>query len=245
MKQYYTKLIFILTLVIVTSVTLALNFGYAQTNQCSPQLPILTSFGNAEVRVRPDVVEVKLGVETQADTATEARQQNAVRATKIVDALRQIGIPETAISTSLFDIQPIRRFDNPNDKGEPPIVGYSAVNIITVRSTQLDLAPRIIDESVKAGANRVESVDFTLANDASARQKALRQAVADARTNARTMATELGVMLSAVQSVQQGGFNVGQPPVFYRAAEQSSASTPILPGEVTITASVTVIYRIR
>lgn len=216
----------------------------AQTNQAAQGL---TAFGTADVRVRPDIGAVQFGVVTEATTATDARQENAARVTKVIGAIKALGVPENSIRTSIFQLDPVRRFpsQNQNQQGEPPIVGYRVTNIVTVRTTQLDLVPRIIDEAVKAGANRVDNIYFSVNNDAAPRQQALRNAVADARANADAMAAQLGVKLGGVLSVQQGGAIVPPGPIMYSRADISVAPTPIFPGEVTVNATVTVTYEIK
>ena len=217
----------------------------AQTDP-GDQLRLLTAFGESEVRVRPDLAEVRLGVETEAPTAAQARQENAVRAGKVVDAIKALGIPERAIQTSVFQIYPVRRSEDREYRGEPPIVGYKVVNVVSVRTEQFDLVPKIIDNSVGAGANRVDSVSFLLQDEAAARQSALQQAVANARANALAMAKALDVELVTVQTVQQGGVGVVRPPMLFRAqAAEAAAPTPVFPGEVTVNASVTLSYLIR
>ena len=217
----------------------------AQASQ-GTQPPLLTAVGDGEVRVAPDLAMVQLGVDTEAKTAAEAREQNATLVGKIIQAIKALGIPENQIRTSMFQIQPVRRWDQPNQQGMPPIVGYTVSNIITVRTETFDLVPRIIDDSVGAGANRVDSVSFVLRDDKTQRQTALKQAVANARANAQTMAGELKVKLVSVYSVQQGGVGVMPPSIYYRgASEAAPAPTPILPGEVTVNASVTLSYIIR
>lgn len=211
------------------------------------QMRLLTAFGTAEVNIRPDLAIIRLGVETEATTAVEARQLNAERVNRIIQELRRLGIPEQSIETSMFQINPVRRFDNNTNQGVPPIVGYQVLNIVSVRTENMELISRIIDESVRAGANRVEDVTFTLRNQTSASQNALRQAVANARQNAEQMAKELGVKLVRVQSVQQGGGVISPPPVFFRGgvAMEATAPTPIFPGQVTVNSSVTLTYVIE
>ena len=216
----------------------------AQVTQVT-QPPLLTAAGEGEVRVRPDLAQVQLGVETEARTASDAREQNASRVDRVIQAIKALGIPDNQIQTSVFQIEPVRRFDQPNQQGLPPIVGYRVSNVITVRTEKLDLVPRIIDASVGAGANRVDNVGFMLRDDTAPRQNALRQAVASARQNAQTIAGELKVALASVYSVQQGGVGVLPPPILYRAMGEAGSPTPIFPGEVTVNATVTLSYIIR
>ena len=223
----------------------ASNSGYAQVER-DEQLRLLTAVGNAEIRVRPDQAEVRLGVETEAPTATQARDQNAALVNKVIAAIKALGISEQNIQTSVFQLTPVRRFPTSDQTGVPPIVAYNATNIVNVRTDNLDLVPRIIDEGIRAGANRVEGVNFALRNENVPQQIALKQAVENATENARAMASQLKVSLVQVQSVRQGGLGVVSPPVFFRAAApEAGAATPILPGEITVTASATVTYLIR
>lgn len=217
----------------------------AQMMEHPSGLRLLTAMGTAETRVRPDIAEVRLGVETEAPTATEAREENATRASRIVEAIRQLAIPESDITTAVFQIDPVRRFTDGEQRGEPPIVGYRVVNIISVRTTNFDLVSRIIDSGVRAGANRVDGVSFSVRNDTVPREAALRQAVANARRSAETMAKELGVRLSRVQSVQEGGVGIIPPQPLFRGAVQEAVATPIFPGQLTVNASVTITYVIE
>ena len=210
-------------------------------------LRLLTAVGNSELNAAPDVAEIRIGVETEAETATEARRQNAERAERVIQAIRAIGIPQGDIRTSNFSVSPVRRYPtNEVQRDEPPIVGYNVANIVIVRTGNFDIVSRIIDESIAAGANRVDSVTFTLRNDQDARTRALKEASEEARRNAEAMASALGVRIVRLQNVQQGGAGVTPQPIFLRSAlAAESAPTPIFPREVSITASVTVSYVIQ
>ena len=233
----------VVLLVLLTALSAGQAYAQAKTSQ---QPSTLTAVGNGEIRVRPDLVVVRLGVETETKTAAQARDQNAAIVTKVINALKAQGISEREIETATFQIYPIRRSPTPGQTGEPPIVGYRVVNIISVRTENLDLVPRIIDSSVQAGANTVESVDFQLKDDAAATQNALTRAVADAVQNANTMAKALGIKLIRVYQVQQGGLGVVPPPYPVRGlAMEAASATPIFPGEVTVNASITLTYHIQ
>jgi len=209
--------------------------------------PFLTAMGDSVINVVPDTAEVRIGIVTEAKTATEARNQNAERAQKVVQGMKALGIPDTAIQTSNFSINPVRRFPtNQPQQGEPPIVAYDVNNTISVRTEKFDLVPKIIDQSVASGANSVDGVNFTLKNDQDVRLRALGEASEEARRNAQAMASALGVKLLKLQSVQQGGSGVSPLSVMYRSmAAAEGAPTPIFPGQVSVSASVTVVYTIQ
>lgn len=234
----------VLSTVAMTVVPTVTAYAQGTTTQ---QPNTLTAVGDAEARARPDLAVVRLGVQTEATTAAEAREENAAIVTRVINALRALNIPERQIETATFQIYPIRRFEDEDQRGEPPIVGYRVVNTVSVRTENLNLVPRIIDAAVGAGANTVESVDFRLRDEDAARQNALRQAVDNATENARTMAQALGVRLVRVHQVQQGGVGVMPPPfpVFRGVAAETGTATPIFPGEVTVNATVTLTYIIQ
>ena len=211
------------------------------------KMQLLTAMGDSMINIVPDTAEVRIGVVTEAKTATEARNQNAERAQKVVQGMKALGIPDTAIQTSNYSINPVRRYPiGQPQQGEPPIVAYDVNNIISVRTEKFDLVPKIIDQSVASGANSVDGVNFTLKNDQDVRLRALGQAAEEARRNAQAMASALGVKLIKLQSVQQGGAGVSPSPVMYRSlAAAEAAPTPIFPGQVSVSASVTVVYMIQ
>lgn len=237
-----SNLILAVTLLTIVSPT-------ALAQETVDQIPLITASGTSELRMSPDLAVVRLGVETEAVTAARAREQNAARVTAAIQVLKALQIPEAAITTTTFQLEAVRRWDEPRTSpGLPPIVGYRVSNIVSVRTPQLDLVPRIIDDSIAAGANRVDGVSFTLEDDSPHKQSALRQAVAEARAKAQTMAQEIGVKLVRVHRLQESGVGIVPPPIVFAAREggvSDTTPTPVLPGEVTVRASVTLAYVIQ
>jgi uncharacterized protein YggE len=87
-----------------------------------------------------------------------------------------------------------------------------------------------------------------LKNDTLVREKALRQAVSDARRKAETMADALGVRLMGVLEANESGVSIVAQDESASALRYSravdNASTPVSPGELEVHASVTVRYLI-
>jgi uncharacterized protein YggE len=110
-------------------------------------------------------------------------------------------------------------------------------------------AGNIIDVAVDAGANRVSSITFTLEDAAlkALKRDALKAAAMEAQSKAGAIASGLNVQLDKVLSATESGF-VYQP---YRysfdavAAEGAMAPTPITPGDVEVTANLSVTYKIK
>ena len=227
-------------------ISLALAGSAGAQGEAPPRnpAPSLTVSGNGEVRVAPDEATVRLGVTRQAANARQAQDQVNEVAQRILDAVTRLNVPKEQIQTSQLTLSPVYEGDRPGQA--PRIVRYQASNVITVRLEKLALVGPVIDAGLQAGANQLEGVSFGLREDRAARDRALRQAVEEARAKADVLAEALGVQILGVLEAQEGGFNVR--PVFAETAMMARGgamdATPVSPGEVTVNATVTIRYRI-
>jgi uncharacterized protein YggE len=210
--------------------------------------------GSAEVRLPPDFANIDLGVLTQGKTVTAALSENNERMARVVDALHALGVQDKDIQTTTFAVTPqYPRIPNTyEDDTTQPIVGYYITNKVTVRVADLTKIAKIIDISFRAGANTGGQVTFEVANGAE-RLDAVRQAaVADARHKAEVLAAaaqvRLGPAISVTDTPYHPSFSAGySPPPFVPppAINMALREAPILPGQISLTAMVTVIYETR
>ena len=224
---------------------LAVSAGWAQeliTDKAA--IPSLSVTGSAEIRERPDLASVTLGVENQAREAAAAIAANNTAMNGVVEAIRKAGVPAQEIQTSNFSVFPIYR-SRPTPEGgeEQELIGYRVSNLVTVRTEDMGRVGPIIDAGLAAGANRVQGVDFMLKDDLAARSRALQEAAREARTKARALAGALDLELGPVLSVSEGGARV--VPLAMEAAFARAAPVPIQPGQVSVTATVNLTYRLR
>jgi len=214
-------------------------------------IPMLTVSGSGEARVAPDEANVRLGVIAQAPTARAAQDQVNRAAGAVLDAIRKLGIQAEDIQTSGLSLQPLYSQGRPGTENEnqaPRITGYQANNTVTVRIEDLTKVGPVIDAGLGAGANTLDGVDFGLRNDEAARSQALADAAVKARAKAQTLAKALGLRLGEILEVAEGGISISPPPyprgTMLRMAESSMADTPVSAGQVGVSASVTIRYRI-
>lgn len=234
-------------MIVIAATATAVSAQEREPRPAPATVPTLTVTGSGEVFAAPDEATVRLGVTRQASTAAAAQEQVNRTAEAIQAAVARMNVPRERVQTSQLTLFPVFAPQRPEAVEEPRIVAYRASNIITVRLTNLTQAGSVIDAGLKAGANQLDSLQFGLRNDREARQKALVEAIEDARAKARTMATALEASLVRVVEVQEGGF-ITRPPVFAEAAmamRRGDAGTPVSPGEVNISATVTIRYQIR
>jgi uncharacterized protein len=230
------KTIFLLLALLVT-------LGSAAAQERIPP-PMLIVNGTADERVTPDNATVRLGVVARGNTAAAAQDAaNAImqRMLQRTDALK---IARKDVQTSNLMLNPVYAGNNQGEQLR--IVAYEARNVVSINLTDLTLIGKAIDAAVGAGANNVEGVFFGLRNDKEAKLSALRGAVVNAREKAAAMAAALGVEITGVYEVTEGGAMVMPVPMYeMRGVAMDKSSTPVEAGQVTVNASVTIRYLIR
>lgn len=214
----------------------------AQTDEPSPDDPdatrrTVTASGTATVGSTPDEAVLTLGVQTQGATAEEAMAESAQRMSALIAELLDQGLREDDLATAWLNLYPQYA-----DAGST-IVGYQAENQVTVTVRALDRIGRIIDRAVQAGANLMSGITFGLSDDDPAADRALAEAVADARGKAEVLAEAGGASLGEVVQITEsaGGF----PPPIYRdfaVAEAAGSLPPVLPPTLETQVSVTVVW---
>ena len=229
-----------LRLLIVPLVALAAISALAQNTPMEPP-SLVTASGNAESKAAPDMATIRIGVETRAKTAKEAQASVSALANRLIDAATKVVPERKAYQTSELSVFPVY----PQPGAEiPKIVGYGARNVLTIRVDDVSKVGPLVDAVTDAGATNVDSIAFGLKDDKAARRQALVDAVRDARDKAEAMAAGLGLKLGAVYSVEEGGGPIVRPYEMMAMGRMKDASTPVMPGEVSLSASVTVRFRL-
>jgi hypothetical protein len=209
---------------------------------------IITVTGKASVRVEPDIAYVSLGVVTRDAAAQKAQADNAEVMTKVMAALKALGIDEKDISTANYYIY--QEYDYSLNRAT--IIGYNVSNHINVTVRNIGDVSKVIDSAVAAGANMGGSVSFSVANPEAAYNLALTQAVRNARNKGSAIAAEFGVTLGKPASVTEMG-SWGIPSIMTDFREMAggmdasfapmATSTPISPRDLEISATVEVQFR--
>lgn len=202
--------------------------------------------GAGELKVSPDTVKILLGVITESTSTIEASSKNAEILNAILKSLESLEVGKESIQTTSYNIYPIYQYSK--DGIIPPvIVGYTVTHSLQIviqgtNMTQLGAkAGKILDESVAAGANQVNGIQFTVSDQTlkQLRNQALQEAVNDAAAKANLIAASLGVKITGVQTVSE---SVSVPSPIYYSEVKGGADTNIIPGQVSVSASVHITY---
>ena len=199
----------------------------------------LSVSGNGTVLVESDLAIVTVGVrEASADVLVAQATVNE-KIAAIKQALLDAGVQETEINTDSINIY--ANYDY-SDNTEV-IVGYTANNSLSVRTTDIDNVGALIDAAFAAGANTLDNVQFTVQDVSEAREQALTKAVEDARRKADVLAAAAGMQVTAIESIAESGVytydsmrNFAQMDA--AATEESGAGTLVQAALVSVDASV-------
>lgn len=201
----------------------------------------ITVSGQAMVDSAPDMAQVTVGVTSQARTADAALSANTERMQGLMAALQGRGLPKADIQTSNLSLQPVWN----NGSGQSrKITGYQVSNQVHVQVKDLTKLGGLLDELVQGGANNFYGLSFGLQDPQPTRDQALGLAVTRARAKAQLLATAAGVELGRLVDMREAGGGMTPPPMM-RAVAMEMDAAPISEGEVSTSASVTLVYEIK
>lgn len=203
--------------------------------------------GQAQIQVPADRTSISFGVETESSSAEEASRDNAAGMDAVFRALRALGIQGLELETYGYSLVPQYDRSRTQEPSIPTISGYRATNQIRVTLPGTDRAGEVLDAGIGAGANRVVNLSFQASDTREARLRALEMAVEAAREEAGTIADAMDLELGHALEIRGGASAENPRPqvmAAYRMAEEASRPTPIEAGGQTVSANVTIIFRI-
>ena len=207
----------------------------------------LSVTGNGTVLVESDLAIVTVGVQETSKDVLEAQSTVNEKIAAIKQALLDAGVEESSINTDSINIY--ANYDY-SDNTEV-IVGYTARNSLSVRTTDMDNVGSLIDAAFVAGANTLDNVQFTVQDDTQAREQALTMAVEDARRKADVLASAAGLQVASIERISGGGVSVYDSMRNYAAdtvmaAEESGgAGTLVQAALVSVDATVSMEFELQ
>lgn len=206
----------------------------------------ITVVGEGEAFGEPDEARVQIGVETFAETVSEATAENENRVQSIMSVLADIGIESADIQTSNYSLWAEQQY---TESGPQGIAGYRVMNQVNVKIRDIEQVGAVIGAVTEAGANSIHGVSFRVADPAALEAEARAAAIDNAREKAASLAELSGVELGEVISVTEV---IGQPGIPYGAGYGGardemveSAAPGISPGELSYGVQIQVTFAIR
>jgi hypothetical protein len=173
----------------------------AQTQGAPPRT--LHTTGTAVIRLRPDKATVRLGVQTFASAPRESQAKNARIVERVLQAIRDQGVPAQDISTSHFALRPEQDY---KQAGEGKIVGYWTDNAVVVTLREVDQLSDVLTAALEAGATTVDDLTFTTTRLRELRDEARSLAVKAAMEKAHALAGTADVTVGEVQTIGENSW---------------------------------------
>ena len=248
--------IILIIVVLLTAATLTAFAGMAaaqpstaaaQSDTAQPPLRTINVSGTGKVYVAPDIAYVTIGVHTEGKDAAEALASNNATTEKVVSAIKAQGVEDKDIQTTNISIYPQQQYD---PQGKPTgEITYIVDNSVYVTVRDLDKLGDVMDSAVKAGANTIGGVQFSLEDRSAATSAARKLAVEDAEAQAKELAQYAGVTLGPVQTISTYGIATPMPVYEGKggggAVAMEAASVPVSTGQMVIQVDVAMVYQIQ
>ena len=224
--------------------------GHARAQEAPPQRPAqprLYLTGKASIEAKPDFASISIGVQNKAPTTAAAIDLTSAAAARIVAGAKSFGIAPRDVQTSYVSLQAaFRTVRDPNGASEQRPDGYTAGNAVTIRVRDLARLGEFLRVVVDGGANRIDGVEFELADPKALQLDALAAAVRDARRQAETIATAAGAQLGRIEEIRYGvpSSVPYRPRPSARAAAPARQDVPVEAGSLDVSVEVEVVFAI-
>ena len=225
------KILSILTLSIIISMICSFGFtnnAYAQTTG----KVVVSGFG--EVSVEPDIAYLSFGVESTADTLSEADKDNKTKVSKLYNTLKQNNIEEKDIKTQGFYAH--QKYDY--SENQPKLIGYTISNAVMAKTTDLKNLSNLLSTLIEDGSNLFHGINFAVQDTQTHYQKALSLALDNAKTKAATLLGNQN--LTATEIIEESFMTIRN--FKNMAAYETADNSSIFGGEIVIKANVKVVF---
>lgn len=147
---------------------------------------IISVTGDAEIKVAPDEVTLTMGVDSHDKDLAIAKAENDKRIRRLLSLARAAGVDSKNIQTSALTMGP-----EYSDEKIPKLLGYEVSQTVSVTLTDLSRYEDLMIRSLDAGVNRVDGINFFVADPKKYREEAQLNAVEAAHEKAVAMAGQL------------------------------------------------------
>jgi len=191
------------SLVAILALTPAMHLA-AQAPERLDSSSVLSTSGTGTIKLTPDHAVITVSVGTRDTSAAAASLKNGARLHRVLDSLN-------AARQSAESVQVVGLSVRPNeDRERAQVVDYEASAIIRIALRSLDRVGAILDVALRSGATEVQDIEYHSDREDAARNDALGQAYARARSSALAVAKAAGVGLGPLlrlSSEPDAGFN--------------------------------------
>ena len=187
----------------------------------------------------PDAYTITFVMEEKGETVSKLNTKMQDDMQSVVKFLLKEGIEEKHVQSMQISLNPY--YESTSQGREQR--GFVLSRQIQVTDTDINHYDRIIDGALSRGIDRIQGFEFIASQQDNAYEKALINAVKDAKLRASLLADQLGVKIGKVLSVTETGNSYPMPVMRMEMSAKADFSSA-MPGEQMIEARVNVSFAI-
>lgn len=236
--------------------------GLDKDSLADKQVATVTVTGEGDAYATADIVTLDFTVSSESKLQKTASEKVNATMKTLVDSLTAAGLAKDDVKTLSYDLQPQYDYvqqvcplaapgiSQPCVPGSQKLRGYMVSERveITMRGTKnFDNAANFLDIVTKNGATDVSQLNFKVENTDKVQADAREKAIAQAKTKASMLASQLNVKLVRIANFNENNATpyFGGRMEFSKAMAVDAAPAPVLPvGQNKYHSNVTITYEI-
>ena len=215
--------------------------------------PLITVTGQAEVRVPPDEVLFTLAVENVDKDMLVANRKTDDSVKQILAIARRHNVKPEDVQTSQISVQPKYNTDDMEYEARRNIrrvlIGYQVSKTVAIRLREISRFDVMLADILKAGITRLSNLEFRDSQIRKHRDEARRMAIRAAKEKATLLAGEIGQAIGPAYSITETTRDVvpraAMQNVSSDAGGAAESESALAPGTLSVTAQVTVRFRLQ
>jgi uncharacterized protein YggE len=221
--------------------------------QSNIEPPLITVTGQAEVRVPPDEVVFTLAIENVDKEMVLASKRTDDSVRQILAIAKKNNVKPEDVQTSHISVQPKYNTDDlpyeSRDKVKRVLVGYEVSKTVAIRLREISRFDDLLADVLKAGITRLSNLEFRDSQIRKHRDEARRMAIRAAQEKAKLLAGEIGQAIGPAYSINEDSGsdynrNNYSQNASVAAGSSSESESATAPGTISVTAQVTVRFRL-
>ena len=200
----------------------AILVGQPALAPAAPPTPTVSVTARGQASVVPDMIEIRLGVSTQAPQLADAKRDNDKKTAAVLAVVKKFDVPKDDIELNVH-ISPV--YEDRRSAELPKLQGYRIDRSIEIRLRDFSKVEPLLSDALAAGVNEVAGLEYQSTkhreNQAQARRLAVEMAKEKATQLAGLSGLKLGKAIQISEEVDTGrGFD------FAPAAKMPAAMHP-------------------
>ncbi len=193
----FSILSFLLSMLFVTSSVMA---------QLGTPAHVIKVRADGEVKAIPDRVVIVLGVQSRDSLMNNAKAQNDDMTLKMIRIAKKYGVRDSNISTEYYVVEP--KYE---DHIKTKFIGYWVSRRIVVNLNDFKRFESLRNEFLDQGLENIQSIRFEISDPDKYTDQALVAALKKATARANLIATQMGVKVGKIYSVDDASSYIRSP----------------------------------